>query len=641
MTKSLQRPSDKAGWAAALARADDRVASRKIAMNGRLLAVADGQGAKVASKVVTGPPAARLVLPTAIFLLGLSGLFILPDHLTYAGSSALVAGLIGLGLYLPLVALRELPLNAAGLAGLGAYLFAFYAADGGLSNNLFGILVALLGVMALSVAGGLASLVVTGLYFAVASLVVQIGLEKVVFSVGSLTGGAAGRSVYQPGGIGFLNTQRSIYLVVGGICAICTFAVWRLKRSRTVANWIMTGHQPDGASAAGIRRWAQKLVIFALSGLLIGIAGCLSAFTNGTPPPPITFNVIWSVIYLAIPVASGLRNISSLWLVAAGFTALPIILESRSIDPNLLSGAILAFALIAAQSGDKVAARIKRMRQGTVATVAAEAETLSAEQAVAVVGVDEAAVREIVLPDRVRPTRALVGEEVSVTFGGIRAVDHVSVRVGPGQRIGIVGANGAGKTTLFNALTGYVPLAHGTVHLGEEDITHMPAYARARGGLGRTFQLPRLADILTVRQNIAVGQGEGLKDVSERSEYLMARLGLIPLADIPIAVVPFGSRRKVEIVRALVRHPQVLMVDEPVSGLEDHEVSELIDVLLDLQADEGWGILVIEHDLRFIKGIAEYLMVMEDGQVLTDGPINDVLADERVRRVYLGEVAAV
>jgi ABC-type branched-subunit amino acid transport system ATPase component len=207
--------------------------------------------------------------------------------------------------------------------------------------------------------------------------------------------------------------------------------------------------------------------------------------------------------------------------------------------------------------------------------------------------------------------------------------------------VGIVGANGAGKTTLFNALTGYVPLAHGTVHLGDEDITHMASYSRARAGLGRTFQLPRLADILTVRQNIAVGQGEGLKDVAERSEYLMARLGLIPLADIPIAVVPFGSRRKVEIVRALVRHPQVLMVDEPVSGLEDHEVSELIDVLLDLQADEGWGILVIEHDLRFIKGIAEHLMVMEDGQVLTDGPINDVLADERVRRVYLGEVAAV
>jgi branched-chain amino acid transport system permease protein len=638
MTKSLQRPRDKAGWAAALARADARVESRKLAGNKRLLAAASTNGQ--AAKQVTTSRAGRLAFPTLVFAIGFWALFGLPDHLTYAGSTALAYGLIGLGLYLPLAALRELPLNAAGLAGLGAYLFAYVAADGGFAN-FQGIAVAILAVVGLSVIGGMASLVVTGLYFAVASLVVQVGLEKVVFSIGDLTGGASGRSVYQPGGIGFLNTQRSIYLVTGLVALTASAAVWKLKKSRTVANWIMTGHQPEGASAAGIRRWAQKLIIFGLSGLIIGIGGCLMAFVNGTPPPIIQFNVVYSVIFLAIPVASGLRDIASLWVVAAVFTALPIILEPYGIDPNLLSGGILATALIASQSRDAISARIKALRQRNVAAIAAESEALSADEAVAVVGEAAVKVREVVLPDTIRPTRALVGEEVSVTFGGIRAVDNVSVRVGPGQRVGIVGANGAGKTTLFNALTGYVPLAHGTVHLGDQDITHMPPYARARAGLGRTFQLPRLADILTVRQNIAVGQGEGMKDVSERSDYLMARLGLTPLADIPIAVVPFGSRRKVEIVRALVRHPQVLMVDEPVSGLEDHEVEELIHVLLDIQADEGWGILLIEHDLRFIKGIAEYLMVMEDGVVLTDGPINDVLADERVRRVYLGEVTSV
>jgi ABC-type branched-subunit amino acid transport system ATPase component len=105
-------------------------------------------------------------------------------------------------------------------------------------------------------------------------------------------------------------------------------------------------------------------------------------------------------------------------------------------------------------------------------------------------------------------------------------------------------------------------------------------------------------------------------------------------------MVPFGVRRKVEIARALVKRPEVLLLDEPASGLEDHEVEDLMDALLDLQAAEGWGLLVIEHDLRFINGIAEYLHVMETGQVLMEGPTDEVLADERVRRVYLGEVVA-
>jgi ABC-type branched-subunit amino acid transport system ATPase component len=237
-------------------------------------------------------------------------------------------------------------------------------------------------------------------------------------------------------------------------------------------------------------------------------------------------------------------------------------------------------------------------------------------------------------------SRALVGTDIGVTFGGVKAVDGVNVRVGPGQRLAIVGANGAGKTTLFNALTGFVPPTTGTVHLGDLDITGMPAYARIRQGIGRTFQLPRLADILTVRQNVLAGQAQE-SDLIPRAEWLMERFGVAALADIPIQVVPFGTRRKVEMVRALARRPEVLLIDEPVSGLEDEEVNELLEVMLELQAAEGWGLLVIEHDLRFVSGIAEQMMVMVDGKVLTEGAIDDVLADERVRQVYLGEVVTV
>ncbi|MGH8999078.1 MAG: ABC transporter ATP-binding protein, partial [Acidimicrobiia bacterium] len=238
------------------------------------------------------------------------------------------------------------------------------------------------------------------------------------------------------------------------------------------------------------------------------------------------------------------------------------------------------------------------------------------------------------------PARPLRGTDICVTFGGVKAVNEVSVEVGPGERVAIVGANGAGKTTLFNALTGFVPMERGTVSLGDADITAVPAFARIRSGLGRTFQQPRLADILTVRQSVLCGQSQS-PDLVSRADWLMERFGIAPLAEIPVAVVPFGTRRKVEMARALARRPEVLLIDEPVSGLEDEEVNELLGILLELQAAEGWGLLVIEHDLRFITAIGEHLVVMEDGEVIMQGPINEVLADERVRRIYLGEVVGV
>ena len=616
---------------------------------GDAAAATDGQGSASdapAKGKKAGPPVqtTKLILPAVVFCLGLAGEFILPNHLTYAASTALCYGLIGLGLYLPLAALRELPLNGAALAGLSAYFFAYHAQGGSAGKTAIGVLIGVGLCTAVSIAGGLASLVVTGLYFAVASLVVQIGIEKVVFSMGWLTGGASGRGVAQPDDInGFFTTTRVVFLISGLVCLAITLAVWRIKRTKALSNWVMTGHQPEGADAVGIRRWAQKVVIFGLSGFLIGVAGVLFAFVNGTPPPPPQFGVIWSVIFLAIPIASGMRTTSAVWGVAAVFTALPVILESHHINPNLLSGSILLVALLASQSQEALVARIRNLRAApeTIESIALEEgrAALQEIQRKSVMATAPAVVKEIDLRAPIQ-SRALVGTDIGVHFGGVKAVDGVNVRVGPGQRVAIVGANGAGKTTLFNALTGFVPPTTGTVQLGDLDVTAMPAYARIREGLGRTFQLPRLADILTVRQNVLAGQAQN-DDLIPRAEWLMERFGIAALGNIPIQVVPFGTRRKVEMVRALARRPEVLLIDEPVSGLEDEEVSELLEVMLELQAAEGWGLLAIEHDLRFVTGIAEQMMVMVDGKVLTEGSINDVLADERVRQVYLGEVVSV
>jgi ABC-type branched-subunit amino acid transport system ATPase component/ABC-type branched-subunit amino acid transport system permease subunit len=567
-------------------------------------------------------PVTRLIVPIGVFALGLGGFLLLPNYLLYVGCTAMWMGLVGLAMYLPMAALRELPLNAGALTGLAAYLFAFIARNGTAGGWVLGVAVAVAVITAASALSGLGSLAVTGLYFTVVSLVVQIGIEKTVFSIGKLTGGAAGRGVSQPDLSGWFNTNRAVYLIAGVVCLVMSGVVWYVKRTRLVPQWVLTGHQPEGADAVGLFRPLHKVVVFALSGMLVGIAGCLAAFVNGTPPPVIQFGVIWSVLLLAIPLASGMRSVSAVWLVAAGFTVIPNLLQSHRINPNLLSGGILLLALVSARAQVAFTNRLRR------------AHTTWEIQQVMGYSRSEARPPEVSLVDC--PSMALVGEGIGVSFGGVRAVDFVDVRVGPGQRVAIMGSNGAGKTTLINALSGFVPLSQGTVTLGGTDITAMAPYRRARLGLSRTFQLPKLAEVLTVRQNLESWHGY-TPEMRDRAEWLMEHFWVSSVADVPVDMLSFGFRRRVELVRSLVSRPEVLLLDEPVGGLEDEEVARLIEVILELQRMEGWGLLLIEHNLDFVKGVADHLMVMQNGVLITEGAIDEVWEDDRVQRIYLGE----
>ncbi|HVW31626.1 MAG TPA: ATP-binding cassette domain-containing protein [Acidimicrobiia bacterium] len=566
-------------------------------------------------------PATRLILPVGVFALGLGGFLFLPDYLLYIGCTAMWMGLVGLAMYLPMAALQELPLNAAALTGLAAYLFAFVAQTGG-TGWFLGAAVGIGAITAVSMVAGLGSLAVTGLYFAVVSLVVQVGIEKTIFPIGELTGGAGGRGVAQPDLSGWFNTNRCVYLIAGLVCLAVSGVMWWVKRRRIVSLWILTGHQPEGADAVGLFRPVHKIVVFALSGVLVGIAGCLAAFVNGTPPPVVQFGVIWSVILLAIPLASGMRSVSAVWLVAACFTVVPNLLESHRINPNLLSGTILLLALLSARVQVWFTARLRRRHA-----------TWEIQQVMGFAR-SESPPPEVSLVDC--PSMALVGEGIGVSFGGVRAVDLVDVRVGPGRRVAIMGSNGAGKTTLINALSGFVPLSQGRVTLGGTDITAMAPYERARLGLSRTFQLPKLAEVLTVRQNLETWHGFA-PEMRDRAQWLMEHFWVSSVADVPVDMLSFGFRRRVELVRSLVCRPEVLLLDEPVGGLEDEEVERLMEVILELQALEGWGLLLIEHNLDFVKGVADHLMVMQNGALITEGRLDEVWEDERVRRIYLGE----
>ena len=246
----------------------------------------------------------------------------------------------------------------------------------------------------------------------------------------------------------------------------------------------------------------------------------------------------------------------------------------------------------------------------------------------------------------------LEAASVTMTFSGIRALHDVSLRVQAGERVGLIGPNGAGKTTLFNCLLGILRPDAGTVVLNGVDVGGWPAHRRARAGMGRTFQRVELFSDTTVREHLLIaerirnGTGAFWKDLIGRGrptaeevavcDEVLELLGIAGLAAKPVESLSLGQSRLVEVGRALMTGPQVLLLDEPSSGLDRDETQVLADTLRAVQDTRGYAVLLVEHDVSLVADFTERTYVLDSGVLIAEGPTADVLADPAVRRAYLG-----
>ena len=230
---------------------------------------------------------------------------------------------------------------------------------------------------------------------------------------------------------------------------------------------------------------------------------------------------------------------------------------------------------------------------------------------------------------------------LTVRFGGLTALDGVSLAVEQGAITGLIGPNGAGKTTLFNVLTGLQRPTRGTVMFDGKDITRLSPAKRAHLGLGRTFQRLELFLSLSVRDNLRVAADirnasrRGRVDADAQTERVLELTGLTAIADKDVADIPTGQARVVEVARALMTRPRVLLLDEPASGQTEHETQAFGALLRRLAAD-GLSICLVEHDMGLVMDVCTTIYVLDYGVVLASGPPAQVQQDPAVITAYIG-----
>jgi len=227
-------------------------------------------------------------------------------------------------------------------------------------------------------------------------------------------------------------------------------------------------------------------------------------------------------------------------------------------------------------------------------------------------------------------------------FGGVQALRGVSLSVGEGERVAVIGPNGSGKTTLFNVITGFVKPDHGRVYVCGVDVTGEPPYRVAARGVARTFQLVKPFKGMTVLENVvaaALSRTGSVEEAEEEARRVLDMVGLSGKAGVRAELLNLPEKKRLELARALALRPRILLLDEVMAGLRPREIEFIVGLLKRLSREEGVAVVVVEHVLKAVSMVAERVVVLHHGLKIAEGAPEEVMRDERVREAYIGPMS--
>jgi branched-chain amino acid transport system permease protein len=639
----------------------------------------------------------RTAIAAYLLLLALSlgAAYLLPTYPLFVFSLAVVNIIAVLGVNLVMGYAGQISLGHAGFAAIGAYATALLVGScdlsfwlalvlGGFLAAAFGYL---LGVPALRLGPLYVSMVTFGF-----GLVVVIILQNWY----ELANGPNGMAVPPPELFGYELFPRQFHVPIVLIAAGLFLLARNIVDSRHGRAFIAIRENELAARGMGINVAHYKTVAFAVGAFYAGISGgLLAGLSQFVNPDAFVFPV--SILYVTMGILGGIGSRAGAALGGLMLTVLPELLRGAAEYKDFLTGLLLLVLLIFLPKGvvgavgsslpgltrQSISFARRWMRgsipgssPGTRMTVERGLDPagglrvqvgradltanppnesdIRGDMAPHVAGAHAGYVSHGERRAAVSSDPLLKVEGVGISFGGLRALHDISLQLGANEILGVIGPNGAGKTTLFNVISGMATPDQGRIMFAGESITRMPAHARTRLGMARTFQNLALFSDMSVIDNVRVGAhvrlssgllSAGMRMQSERAEEarslgdaagLLDFVGLLPYAEQPAHGLAYGHQRLLEVARALASRPRLLLLDEPAAGLNSAELESLVHLIRRIRETYALSVLLIGHTMRLVMGLSDRIIVLDHGVQLAEGSPREIQSDARVIAAYLG-----